>query len=1768
VYKAYDNDTDEWMAIKVAELKVIDGKEYSLITEYEATKAVALHRNIANYKAVHQFVESNGVFDYAVMQYYPEGNLKQLSAREPLSAAEKKDIAEGIIRGVHHLHRHGILHRDLKPSNILISKTPRGRFIPKIADFGLAKFIDADKDQALSNSFVGGTLEYASPEQLFGKPLKANADLWSVGVLLFELFTGELPFSAADVTGSAEAKRAEIYKQIIKAEIPASIDICPPPYRAMIEVCLVKDVDYRVRRSGELVEMLKIKEPKITITIPVTDAKSNANLDGETILISNNTQRYQELLVEAEQSLLDDDYDRSIEKYNLALTLQADPREAVQGLKKATEAKRAFEVEVENQAAYDQLVQQASEAAQEEHYTEAVHLLAKALSILPDRKAEVDVLVDQYYAADDKKKQDAKIQQLRKQADEAYLDERWSDAVAYYQQAIDAGLDHGAIADKIDRAEQEVREQERELARKANYEEAIAKLQQALAADDMSGAEEGLKLVQQYALSPTEYSDLQVQTLTRQAYHQWVRKGDSAAEQGNLAAAIDAYEKAAAIDNSASGRLEDIRSKHLAELASAKEYGRLLNLLRDAVNKGDLDTAQVLADDVRDLDRLDEQGERVLAELADAVEQQAVAKRLLAEQSQLINAASAAEDKGDIDEALKLATQAATLDTDHQDKAAELVDRLRGALNEKVAAEKAAKALQADYQGSRTQVSQLIEAGDLKEARKVLDGLRSHTLADGTLDELDRKWADKFNSDLVVEARALVTQRKLSAAVDLIDRQRDQSFIAATTSKYLTALEEAAMLIDAAAKERSAQELKDAIDSLSQARRLVPELAYLEEDIATLQEEQRDQIRSEAEKQKREEAKRQAEEQTKKDTAKLKTLLAKNDFSGANDLLASLRGRLKAEAHLSEAKGFATAVMSFYRPLIDKAIGDSDYTEAAKGLKEVEGLLSDNKEFIQMRDRLDQAIAKSEAIAQEEAQRQKAKEAEEAKRRQKEEEEERARKAEQQRQEEAAAQAKIERQRAKEAEEAKRRQKEQEEERARKAEQQRKEEAAAQAKAEKQKAKEAQEAKRRQKEKDEKLARKAEQQRKQEAANLAKQRKEEKLKKQEEERVRKLEEKAKAEKEKALKKQEQQRQVAQAYAFVDQEKWSKAKKALQVAIAADPANSALQEKLQFVIQRIEEEKSKRRPLALYLTSGVGLVLVLSAIGWWAMRGGETASGSATADLGVSEVVVNEPTDIGSSDIDRLLSSEDEAELRDFVEINPTHPRLDEVERRLGIITDRRDDEAFGVARSANTIASFEAYKRTYPNGRHVKDADDRIAEISARVAKVANDGEAFELLKENPSMTAIQQFRKQFPESKFLSKVDKLESEIEAQNRQNDYQQALALSGVTGLRDFLDRYSTGPEVRLARAELDKRAAQAEKDLWIEVSESGQASDLQRYIDRYPQGAFISQAREQLKAAGEDGLWQQLRQRPTLAQANLYLSTYPSGKYVAEVRKLLLSLTDERDWEVAKAANTTEAYEKYVEEHGDGTYIDQARQRIEDLKPAETALPPLVKTVEDDLAVIAAGSFTLGCDGNDTKCEKDEMPPRDIRMKGIAVAKYEVTQRLWKKVMGSNPSYYAAKGKERCLSCPVENVTYDEVQRFIMTLNQVPSNPYTYRLPTEAEWEYAASGGRSTMFAGSDSADDVAVYNHMSGTVKVGSKRPNGFGLYDMSGNVAEWTSTWYSEDAYQDGQALNGPSNGETKVIRGGSFRDKSARCRVNNRNEMYPDEKEASVGFRIVRSL
>ena len=254
------------------------------------------------------------------------------------------------------------------------------------------------------------------------------------------------------------------------------------------------------------------------------------------------------------------------------------------------------------------------------------------------------------------------------------------------------------------------------------------------------------------------------------------------------------------------------------------------------------------------------------------------------------------------------------------------------------------------------------------------------------------------------------------------------------------------------------------------------------------------------------------------------------------------------------------------------------------------------------------------------------------------------------------------------------------------------------------------------------------------------------------------------------------------------------------------------------------------------------------------------------------------------------------------------------------------------------------------------------------------------------------------------------------------------------------------------------------------------------------------------------------------------------------------------------ANTTYYVRAYATNSAGTSYGEQ--------KSFTTLQTFTVNGVTFEMVAVEGGTFTMGGTSEQGSDAYDsEFPTHSVTLSDYYIGKFEVTQELWKAVMGSNPSYFNGS------NLPVEQVSWNECQEFITKLNGLTGK--NFRLPTEAEWEYAARGGNRSggyKYSGSNNINDVAWYDNNSGskTHAVGTKSPNELGIYDMSGNVYEWCQDWYG--SYSSGSQTNpqGPSSGSDRVFRGGCW-DFSARlCRVSTRDSRTPDSRRSSLGLRL----
>ena len=260
----------------------------------------------------------------------------------------------------------------------------------------------------------------------------------------------------------------------------------------------------------------------------------------------------------------------------------------------------------------------------------------------------------------------------------------------------------------------------------------------------------------------------------------------------------------------------------------------------------------------------------------------------------------------------------------------------------------------------------------------------------------------------------------------------------------------------------------------------------------------------------------------------------------------------------------------------------------------------------------------------------------------------------------------------------------------------------------------------------------------------------------------------------------------------------------------------------------------------------------------------------------------------------------------------------------------------------------------------------------------------------------------------------------------------------------------------------------------------------------------------------------------------------------------------QDWQAAQGSDTVAAYQAYMAEYPRGLHLSTARIRLATLKEARqaaaqgSAIEPTVAPVARPASSAAAGASFHDC----ADCPEMVVIPAGKGIAGFALGQTEVTQGQWQALMGSNPSHFKQCGAD----CPVEYVSWNDAQQFIVKLNAGTGK--AYRLPTEQEWEYACLAGRKTEYCGGNVLGEVGWYNDNSDkkTHKAKGKQANAFGLYDMSGNVAEWTdSCWEGRCAL--------------RVVRSGSYGESSQEARAASRSGVSTGGQSYISGFRLART-
>jgi formylglycine-generating enzyme required for sulfatase activity len=327
------------------------------------------------------------------------------------------------------------------------------------------------------------------------------------------------------------------------------------------------------------------------------------------------------------------------------------------------------------------------------------------------------------------------------------------------------------------------------------------------------------------------------------------------------------------------------------------------------------------------------------------------------------------------------------------------------------------------------------------------------------------------------------------------------------------------------------------------------------------------------------------------------------------------------------------------------------------------------------------------------------------------------------------------------------------------------------------------------------------------------------------------------------------------------------------------------------------------------------------------------------------------------------------------------------------------------------------------------------------------------------------------------------------------------------------------------------------------------------------------------ATPESIFWLAAQKKNTRDAYDAYLAQYPDGNFATIAQKGIAKLQRDQvvreenaEWKVLQDLEIVKPIQQFLDKYPTGTNMVAAKAKITAIRKMETEFKPGQAfkgcATCPEMVIVPAGSFIMG-EVKNAHYVTFAIP--------FAIGKKEVTQREWIALMGSNPS----KFKECGVNCPVDNVSWNDAREFIRRLNIKTGKEY--RLPSESEWEYSCRAGAKQEFCGSDDVDSIAWFGAYS-TGKLGSarttkpvatKKANAWGLFDMSGNVAEWTEDGYHEDfagAPTDGAVWQGDGNGY--VLRGGSWEGNSEQVRAAYRDFDAPSNRDVTYGFRVARKF
>ena len=551
----------------------------------------------------------------------------------------------------------------------------------------------------------------------------------------------------------------------------------------------------------------------------------------------------------------------------------------------------------------------------------------------------------------------------------------------------------------------------------------------------------------------------------------------------------------------------------------------------------------------------------------------------------------------------------------------------------------------------------------------------------------------------------------------------------------------------------------------------------------------------------------------------------------------------------------------------------------------------------------------------------------------------------------------------------------------------------------------------------------------------------------------------------------------------------------------------------------------------------------------------------------------EATAVLTGYLEEIQGREDSAERMDEV-----FGRLLELESRLGA-----DEEAYEAAQAVGTSASYGVYLREHPSGRHVEEA--------RRLQGEANDEEAYRRAQSAGTSASYGAYLREYPSGRHAEEARRLQADAKDDEA---FRRARSVGTSASYGEYLNEYASGRHAHEARRL--KGAAEAQDDAVYErAKREGTSASYGEYLREYPTGRHVSEA-SRLRFKTKDGeAYEQATREGTSASYGEYLRQYPNGRHADEARRLQAEVKDDEAYERARATDTSASYGGYLRAYANGRHAAQARQMQAAAvrREEQGRIGGRFRDCEGcpELVVVPSGSFMMGSPASEEGRYKGERPVHRVTIsEAFAVGVYEVTR-------GEFRRFAAATGHNSGGSCdryayvktdrhPVVCVSWRDVQAYVKWLSGESGEEY--RLLSESEWEYVARGGTSTArywggtesgqcrnANGADRSTDfrraVSCDDGYERTGPVGSYEANGYGLYDVLGNVWEWTEDCWNESydgAPSDGRAWESGDCGR-RVVRGGSWFNNPTSLRSARRIRILTSSRNHDVlGFRVARTL